>query len=358
LVVTGLLTLVALPNASAETLEYLLDVPEGQPLTFVLEFRVQFAGDLAIDAEWEGTRQLSFRLEGPGNPAIKARRFGLSPQRLEFVVDEPLAGYEKTWNLVIRALPARGRAAGKVRIRLPERAPVALTPEDRRDPTPVPEIGESWARPARPPSGATTEIVALFEAVEGLRAWAIDDRGSRRDACGWQTDFVRYVVDYRDEAAAGGWTLDDATTRFLQRATKVIAAIEELRTSDDPILAGPVPEDEEQRRAWLRLRQERIRAVEDELDALGESIRRKYAPELSAEPWPQRFIGCLMACQRYFEQRTRLGEERATNQDLARSQWDGFLAAGRAIEAMVTSAEDSPGDGSQASLPPEPRGGS
>jgi hypothetical protein len=351
------LTLLAVPGASAETLEYLLEVPEGQPLTFILEFRVQFAGDLAIDAEWEGTRKLSFRLEGPGDPAVKARRFGLSPQRLELVVDEPLAGYEKVWNLVIRALPARGRAAGKVRIHLPEREPVAPPPDESREPPPVPEIDESWARPARPPSEATTEIVALFEAVEGLRAWAIDDRGSRRDACGWQMDFVRYVVAYRDEAAAGGLALDDATTRFLDRATRVIAAIEELRTSDDPILAGPVPEDEQQRRAWLRLRQERIRALEDELDALGESIRRKYAPELSAEPWPQRFIGCLMACQRYFEQRTRLGEDRATNQDLARSQWDGFLAAGRALEALITSSEGSPRDGSRASLSPERRDG-
>jgi len=354
----GILTLAAAPGASAETLEYLLDVPEGQPLTFVLEFRVQFAGPLAIEAAWEGTRKLSFRLEGPGEPVVKARRFGLSPVRLELAVDDPLVGYEKPWNLVIRALPARGRAAGKVRIILPERAPVAPVRDESGDLAPVPEIDESWAHPARPPAGATSEIVALFEAVEGLRAWTVDDRGSHRDACGWQADFLRYLADYRDEAAGGKLTIDNATTRFLELATSIIADIEELRTSNDPILAGPVPDDEEQRRAWLRLRQERIRALEDELDALGESIRRKYAPELTAEPWPQKFIGCLMACQRYFEQRTRLGEERAANQDLARNQWDGFLAAGKALEALVISASDRSEGGSRAALAPDRRGGS
>ena len=83
----ALVWLVALPWARAETHEYVLDVPEGQPVTFILEFKPRFSGVLGIEAEWEGTRQLSFRVDGPGDRQVKGRRIGLSPQRFEIPID-------------------------------------------------------------------------------------------------------------------------------------------------------------------------------------------------------------------------------------------------------------------------------
>ena len=42
-----------------------------------------------------------------------------------------------------------------------------------------------------------------------------------------------------------------------------------------------------------------------------------------------------MGCQRHFEERVRLGEERATNLDLARSEWDRLLAAAESLAALA-----------------------
>ena len=331
-----LVPVVVVAEVRAETHEYVLDVPEGQPVTFILEFKPRFAGVLGIEADWEGSRQLSFRVDGPGEQTVKGRRVGLSPQHFEIALEESLVGRDQVWSLTIRALPARGDARGKVRIVLPEAAP--LEPAREEFPVPPPPPAEAWMLRSDPPQGASSSVVALFATVEELRSWTIPEDGLRRDACGWQADLLRYLAGNRDEAAGDGLILEESTWRFLVRASGAIHAIEDLRTTSDPILSGPVPTDAKQRRAWLRLRRERIHPLESELDYLGEALRRGYAPELDSEIWLQRFVGCLIACERYFEQRTRLGAEKASNQELARDQWEGFLAAARAFAALVTAA--------------------
>ena len=50
---------------------------------------------------------------------------------------------------------------------------------------------------------------------------------------------------------------------------------------------------------------------------------------------PVRLVSCLTACERYFEQRARLGEERAGNGDIALTQWPRVLSAGEAIGSLV-----------------------
>ena len=46
-----------------------------------------------------------------------------------------------------------------------------------------------------------------------------------------------------------------------------------------------------------------------------------------------------MACERYFEDRGRLGEDNAPNQMLAREQWDRMLATAEALQRLVDLSE-------------------
>ena len=120
---------------------------------------------------------------------------------------------------------------------------------------------------------------------------------------------------------------------------KAVDLVEGLRSSDDPIVAGPAPEEHGLRRAWLAVRRQRILPLEAELDQLSQVLRKGFAPELQSETWPPRFIGCLMACERHFEQRPRLGEDQAANRLLAHGQWSGFLLAAKALRSLLSVQE-------------------
>jgi hypothetical protein len=50
--------------------------------------------------------------------------------------------------------------------------------------------------------------------------------------------------------------------------------------------------------------------------------------------WPARFSACLAACERYFEERVRIADE-AANAELARTEWDRYLDAASALEALA-----------------------
>jgi hypothetical protein len=115
---------------------------------------------------------------------------------------------------------------------------------------------------------------------------------------------------------------------------QTIDSVEALRTSKDPLVAGPPPSDSTMRNAWVRLRSTRIVPVEDELDQILGMVQRRYSSQLEQEQWPIRFVSCLTACERFFEQRSRLGEKRAENGDLALSQWPRILAASRALAEL------------------------
>ncbi len=124
------------------------------------------------------------------------------------------------------------------------------------------------------------------------------------------------------------------TVWVLKRIVEAIGAVEGLRSSDDPLVNGPAPQDPALRNTWLKLRSTKVRPVETELDLILGLVQRDYSPELAREDWPIRLVSCLTACERYFEQRARLGEERAGNRDLAVAQWSRLLAAGEALEAL------------------------
>ena len=118
-----------------------------------------------------------------------------------------------------------------------------------------------------------------------------------------------------------------------------IKRVETLRSSDDPILAGPAPSAPAERRNWFLLREQQILVLESALDDVRAELERGHAPELQSQPWTLKLMSCVTACERFFEERVRIGDERATNLDLARVQWERVLAAAEALEALVALGE-------------------
>lgn len=322
--------------ARSSTSRYLLDVKEGSDSAFEVEIEARYAGTLAIAAEWEGTRILSFRLDGPGEPAVLERRSGPSPQRLEAQLTQEILSSGKKLKLSIRPAPGRGMAKGTLTIDVPD-APEVV--EERRKaaepPPPPPPTPDPWTVPAKAPQGAAVATEQLFVAVERYRALVVGRDGQPvPDACGWRSELLRRLAEWRDGVAAGGPGLSVADLRYLERLSATTKDVDGLRDAKDPILGGPVPEDSLRRRAWLQVRKERIRPLERELDALTESLKGGFAPGLQPEAWLPRLIACLTACERYFDERVRLGEEEASNADLTKAQWDSILAAVDALDRL------------------------
>ena len=83
------------------------------------------------------------------------------------------------------------------------------------------------------------------------------------------------------------------TLRYFARVADVIKSIEALRSSTDPAIAGPVPEERYDRRDWLIGRAEIVRPIERSLDQLTELVRGGHAPALEDERWLPRFNACL-----------------------------------------------------------------
>jgi len=341
-----LAALAALAGTAAEgaTYRYLLDVRDGSDSAFEVEFEAPHPGTLAVAAEWDGTRILSFRLDGPGDPSFVGRRSGPSPQRMEVAFADAAPAGGRKLKLSIRALPGRGIAKGTLTLEIPD-APEIV--EERRKaaepPPPPPPQPDPWTVPAMVPQGASPAVEQLFAAVERYRALVVG-RGfdPLPDACGWRVDLLRRLADWREGASAGrpGPAVPDM--RYLGRLAATARQVGELRDSKDPILGGPAPTDSLRKRAWEQVRKEQIRPLERELDSLTESLRGGFAPGLRAEAWLPRLIACLTACERYFEERVRLGVEEASNADLAKAQWDSILAAVGALEKLGPPPDTAP----------------
>ena len=341
-----LASLAALAGTAAEgaTYRYLLDVKDGSDSAFEVEFEAPHPGTLAVAAEWDGTRILSFRLDGPGEPSFVGRRSGPSPQRMEVTLAAAAPAGGRKLKLSIRALPGRGIAKGTLTLEIPD-APEIV--EERRKaaepPPPPPPQPDPWTVPAKVPQGASPAVEQLFAAVERYRALVVGrDFAPLPDACGWRTDLLKRLVDWRAGAAAGrpGPAVPDM--RYLGRLAATARQVGELRDSKDPILGGPAPTDSLRKRAWEQVRKEQIRPLERELDSLTESLRGGFAPGLEKEAWLPRLIACLTACERYFDERVRLGEEEASNADLAKAQWDSILAAVGALETLGPPPDTAP----------------
>ena len=331
--------------ARAETWEYTLAVPEGMPATFEVPFTVAHAGDVVLLAEWKGPRLLFFGVDAPGRAGF-ARRSGPSPQRIELKADTDALVGTTGWKLTVKALAARGEASGTLKITVPDAPEVVARREaELHPPPPPPPPPPAWTLPAKAPQGASIQVARVFGAVESYRAAVLSAGNPPQDDCQWQIEFLLYATAVRDRLAAGGQPPDVPALRYFGRMSEAIAGVERMRTSKDPILAGPVPEDLYERRLWLTSRYEQVRPVERSLDQLGELLRGGHAPSLKETVWLPRLNACITACERFFDERVRLGSaELASGREVARSEWPKIQAAAAVFQSLApylreTSAE-------------------
>jgi len=323
-----------LTSAQAVFWDYTISVPDGREATFVVPFPVEYAGSVTIDASWTGPRLLFFGVEGPGRITL-ARRSGPSPQRVGFDVDAASLARGTGFKLTVKALPARGEASGWLRVTTPDAPEVVAQREaELHPPPPPPPPPPAWTLRTNTPAAANPDTVRVYEAIEAFRSAVLGTANGPADACTWQIEFLKYAVAARDRLGDQGAVPDVPTLRYFARLAAAIRSVDLLHTSTDPVIAGPIPENRDDRRDWLFARNEIVRPIERSLDQLTELLRGGHAPTLEHDPWLPRFTACLTACERYYDERVRFGgDENAPNRELAAAQWDRILAALRVFEA-------------------------
>lgn len=331
-------------GARAETVPYTIAVPPDARAAFEVPITVAHAGGVVVNAAWTGGRILSFRLarNSVGGPIV--RRSGPSPQRIDFdVTPEQLRSGATLWTLQIRALAARDHADGTVEVTVPD-APevVAAREEAARPPPPPPRLPDTWARSQTAPEGAPPRLALLFTRVDALRSAVFAaDPFAARDACGWQDDTVRWLAHQRDGLREGAAPPANETLRYLRRVADAVERVDEMRTSENLLIAGPVPEAPLRRRAWLAARRDAIRPLERELDQIADIHRRGEVSDLAGERWVARFLACLTSSERHFETRVRTAPGHAEGAEIAESQWPRILAAAAALRALSEWREES-----------------
>jgi hypothetical protein len=329
-------------TAHAEFWDYTFSVPDGREAKFEMPFPVEHAGVVTIEASWAGPRLLFFGVEGPGGTSV-ARRSGPSPQRLDLTADPAAIARGTGWKLTIKALPARGEATGRLRVTAPDApAVVAKREAEAHPPPPPPPPPPAFTLPRVAPQGAPAEVVRVYQAVDAFRA-AATGSADGGDACSWQLEFLKFVVALRDRLGESGIAPDVPSLRYFSRLADAIRGVAQLKTSTNPVIAGPVPAGRDERRDWLIARNEIVRPIERSLDELTELLRGGHAPELEDEAWLPRFTACLTACERFYDERVRLGgDENAPNRDLAAAQWARIVEAGRVFDALAPYLKEPP----------------
>jgi len=318
----------SIPAAAVE--EYALEILPDQVVSYRVELPVAHPGRMVVDADWSGTRVLSFRIERPGHPPV--RKSGTPPLRLEIDVDPTEAGRFRTWTLWIRGLPSRVGAKGTLRVELPFPA-VADDPR----PSLPPATGENfpWRQSTVAAQDLSRKWRRFHEGTEAFRRLVIDDSGTPRpDSHLWQDEMLRFLVERRDAPGSGAPRLAPSTRRWLRRLVEAVQEVDELRSADDPVLGGPPPEKRSSYRAWVALRNRHLDPLEIELDDLYHDVHSGYAPDLEGRAWITRLLSCLIVCEQYFDERVLLGEAAAGHANVAVAQWDPILAAARALSEL------------------------
>jgi hypothetical protein len=318
---------------SGGTTRYSLTLPRLEAAHYEIPFRVAHPGKIAVELAWADNRIVALRIDGPDD--VISRRSGPSPQRLAVEVRDEVLDPQATWRVRVRVPPGRDEGVGTLTLTLPDPVQVP-SPEAGivEPPPPPPPVLEPWTLPRQAPEGSGARLESLYDAVEAFRVAVYPSRGEASpDGCGWQRPLMKWLARSRDNVGFGLAGLSGATREFLVDLAAAVQSVETLRTTENPLLAGPVPEDDLRRRAWEAARRDELRGLERMLDDLGEQVRDGL-PEMEGLDWPSRFVACLTAAERYFDDRAKLGD-RADNRDLALTQWPAFLAAARALEAMA-----------------------
>ncbi len=331
--VLALWALVFCLETAAATLEYQLNLPADRMLSYRVEFEVTHPGRVRLEADWAPSRVLVFRLEGANGRTM--RRSGPPPQTIELEVGPDEAGSGSMWTLSFSGLPARHESTGRLLIELPDSPAIRKQKEEAAAPPALePPPAPPWLLPVRTPAGLSPERTRVYETTERFRRLVADT--SIPDVYRWQEDTLPYLAPKRDAAGSGDSPLTPSTRTTFQRIVEMARTLDSLRDTKEVALPGPAPKDAVKRRAWDQLRHPEFRPIEDELDALMIDLERGHAPELESEEWISSFLSSLLVCERHFEERARLGEQRASNRDLTQRQWSRILAATDAMEALTT----------------------
>ena len=155
--------------AAAETLNYSLEIPDRDSVTYLLDLDVRHPGKLTVRAEWSGPRSVSLKLTPPDRAYGSLLRSGPSPQELETTI-ESKSFRAGMWTLRIFALSGRGSGQGSLVIELPgpeTEIPQAVIDESKPVDRPEPE---PWMRPFRPASAVRTDWIPFLDATERFRA--------------------------------------------------------------------------------------------------------------------------------------------------------------------------------------------
>jgi len=293
----ALVSTLASPGARAEVLEVPLNLPAGE-VAFRVPFDVQHPGTVTMDASWTGSRVISFRVEDPAGGGAPVRLSGPSPQHMRVEVSsEILAAGPVQRVLLLRSRDAREAGTGKITLTLPDDPAVVRAREEAAKPKPPPPPPpDPWTVRAAAPAGSTPGVAHVFETIEMYRVEVIATDGARRpDACGWKDDLLRALAGWRDAVPP-----DAAAASLLDAIAARVHAVEDLRTTKDPILAGR-PDPGLRQRAWASLREQRLRALYADLDVLTERASRELPPSLAGATWPARMVACLVSGERQIE---------------------------------------------------------
>lgn len=344
----GWFCLVWLATAATEATviehRYSVELFDRQSSVFEIPIDIQYAGDLEIVADWDGNRRLAFRLDAQDGVTPSIRKTGPPPLRLKVPVSTSSIG-EASWTLTIRSLPMSGASRGIVTIR-PPRDPRLLALEEKttrreRERAAQPTLAP-WELPRRLPPTVTPKAEALVQSAEHLRGWLVNDDLRMPDSCRWQDELMRWSAKQRDLYLDEQISIDEPTSKLLDRIAKVIADVDQLSDSRDPAIVGPMPGERDARTTWLRKRASKLSGTKGELDFIMQSIQRDYAPDLSGESWPLRMISCLMASERYYEQRWLVGDTEAMNRELAEAQAEPLNRAQPLLRAIAATAAEEP----------------
>jgi hypothetical protein len=331
--------LFACSTLPAETKLYTLQIPANKPANFELPLPIEHAGTLILRAEWSLDRLLAFRLEHPAAGSPTRKSSGPSPLFLEVEIEPRQLG-TGPWMLSIHADPSGEGGEALLTVELPEPPGTEpALPMLKKSAPPPPPPPDPWMVSRTAPAGSPEAWRRTFDSIEKFRALLDSaDADSAIDSCRWQVDLMRYLAARRDELADSGAFPAELTRSVLLDIAGAIRSVEEMRTSPDALIAGPPPDDPGRRQHWLAFRKERFQPLEQALDDILQTLQRGHAPALEQEGWPVRLVSCLTACERYFEERTRLGEHQATNREIAIAQWERLLAAAGALHDLATVA--------------------
>lgn len=314
-------------------LHYKLDFPAGQRLAYEIEFEIVQAGRLRIEASWTPSRVLTFRIDRPGSSAF--RRSGPPPLELELDVSADEVRRDAPWTLSIVGLSGREASQGDLFIQLPsgiEEVEIAPQPTI---PT-APEVGAAlgpWMMPATAPRALDVDRRKIFENTERFRQAILADGPA--DIYGWPDDLLRFLAERRDRSLSRDSVLQRPTRQLFGRIAEVVRDIERLSLAQSRPLGEPPPRGGLKRRAWESVRDPRFLPVEAELDAMLVELQRGHIPELDTLPSFSSFLSIVIACERHFEKRARLGARHAGKGIVVRDEWPRVRAAAAAMEALA-----------------------